>query len=105
MKTRLTIAALACVLGTLAAAMPAEAGVNRRQARQQHRIDQGVASGQLNARETNRLQKRQAHIANYEARSRADGKGYSARERARTRAMQNRNSRAIYRQKHDAQHQ
>ena len=57
MKLRLTIAALACALGTLAAAMPAEAGVNRRQAHQQHRITQGVNSGQLTARETNRLQK------------------------------------------------
>ncbi len=105
MKTRLTLAAIACALGALAIAMPAQAGVNKRQSRQQHRISQGVSSGSLTARETNRLQRRQTRIASYEATSRADGKGYTARERARTRAMQNRNSRAIYRQKHDGQTQ
>jgi hypothetical protein len=104
MNPRFTIAAIACALGVMASAIPAEARVNQRQARQSHRISQGVSNGSLTARETNRLQRREANIARYEAKSRADGHGYTARERARTQRMQNRTSRAIYHQKHDAQH-
>jgi hypothetical protein len=107
MTNRLANTALAITLGTLVLAAPANARnhINARQASQQHRIDRGVANGSLNARETNRLDAREAHIANYEARSRADGGGLDGRERLRIRAMQNRTSRAIYRQKHDAQGQ
>jgi hypothetical protein len=95
---------LAAAIGVAAmAAMPAEARINQRQAHQQQRIARGVASGQLNARETYRLERQEAHIANYEARSRADGGGLSARERARIEHMQDRESRHIYRQRHDGQ--
>lgn len=86
------------------AAMPADARINQRQARQQHRIAPGVASGQLTARETYRLERQEGRIAAYEARSRADGGGLSARERARIEHMQDRESRRIYRQRHDRQH-
>ena len=85
------------------AAMPAEARINQRQAHQQQRIAHGVASGQLNARETYRLERQEGRIANYEARSRADGGGLSARERVRIEHMQDRESRHIYRQRHDGQ--
>ena len=85
------------------AAMPADARINQRQARQQHRIAHGVASGELTARETYRLERQEGRIAAYEARSRADGGGLSARERARIEHMQDRESRRIYRQRHDAQ--
>ena len=95
---------LAAAIGIAAiAAMPAEARINQRQAHQQQRIARGVASGQLNARETYRLERQEARIANYEARSRADGGGLSARERARIEHMQDRESRRIHRQRHDGQ--
>ena len=101
MRTRLLFAA---ALGVAAmAAAPAEARINQRQAHQQHRIARGVASGQLNARETYRLERQEARIAAYEAHSRADGGGLSARERARLEHMQDRESRRIHRQRHDAQ--
>lgn len=96
----LFIAALG--LGTLAAA-PAEARINQRQGHQQQRIYRGIGSGALTPRETYRLERQQAHIARYEARSRADGGGLSWRERYRVERMQDRASRNIYRQKHDAQ--
>ena len=102
MRTKLFCAAL-IGLTALTAAAPAEARINQRQNRQQQRIANGVNSGQLNARETNRLDRREDHIANYEARSRADGGGLSGRERYRIERMQDRTGRAIYRQKHDAQ--
>ncbi|MBV9883017.1 MAG: hypothetical protein JO276_08420 [Sphingomonadaceae bacterium] len=95
----------AAALGPVAvAAAPAEARINQRQAHQQQRISRGVASGQLTARETYRLERQEGRIAAYEARSRADGGGLSARERARIEHMQDRESRRIYRQRHDAQH-
>jgi hypothetical protein len=94
----------AALLGTAAfAATAADARINQRQGREQARIHHGVQSGQLTARETYRLEREQAHIARYEAASRADGPGLTWRERARLERMQDRASRDIYRQRHDAQ--
>ena len=96
----------AAALGLAAiAAAPAEARINQRQAHQQQRIARGVADGQLTARETYRLERQEGRIAAYEARSRADGGGLSARERVRIEHMQDRESRRIYHQRHDAQGQ
>ncbi len=102
MRTRL-FAAAALGLMALTAAAPAEARINQRQYRQQNRIYNGIRSGELNRREAARLEGREARIARYEARSRADGGGLSGRERYRIERMQDRTSRAIYRQKHDGQ--
>lgn len=94
----------AALLGTAAfAATAADARINQRQGREQARIHHGVQSGQLTARETYRLEREQAHIARYEAASRADGGGLSYRERYRIERMQDRASRDIYRQRHDGQ--
>jgi len=88
----------------LGMASPALAGeLQRREVRQQERIAQGVQSGQLTARETARLERREAHVQNVIARDRVDGGGLTAREAAKDNRMLNRTSRAIYRQKHDAQ--
>ncbi len=76
--------------------------IDQRQANQQKRIDQGVASGQLNAKETARLQKREGKIAADEAAAKADGKVTKA-ERAKLTREENHASRAIHRQKHDGQ--
>jgi len=76
--------------------------LDKREARQQQRIDQGVASGQLNARETNRLDKREAKLAADEAAAKSDGTVTRA-ERRKLQREANRDSRAIHRQKHDAQ--
>ena len=94
----------AAALGVAAiTAGPAEARINQRQAHQQQRISRGVADGQLTARETYRLERQEGRIANYEARSRADGGGLSARERVRIEHMQDRESQRIYHQRHDGQ--
>jgi hypothetical protein len=104
MTKKLTIAAIACMLGTLTVALPAEARINKRQAKQQQRISQGVNSGSLTTREAGRLRHQQNRIARYEANSRADGNGLSRRERANVTRMQNNTSRNIRHQKHDGQH-
>lgn len=78
-------------------------GVNSRQARQQSRIRDGVKDGELTNKEAYRLEKRQAQLANQEARLRASGNGLSPYERAKLEREQNRLSKSIHNQKHDGQ--
>lgn len=84
------------------AASTATPRIDQRQANQERRIDQGVASGQLTRRETRRLEAQQGRINRTEDAARADGK-VTARERARLTHMQDRASANIARQRHDAQ--
>jgi len=88
--------------GAFAQGAPVTPRVDQREANQQARIDQGVASGQLTRREARRLEKQQVHIARAESSAKSDGVVTSA-ERAKLHRMQDRASRDIYRQKHDAQ--
>lgn len=103
MKTVKAIAAIAIILPTLAFAQANTPGIDQRQANQERRIDQGVASGQLTQREANRLERGQQHVDNMENRAKADGV-VTGRERARIREAQHVESDRIYRQKHDRQH-
>jgi len=77
-------------------------GIDQRQANQERRIDQGIASGQLNEREANRLNRQQEHINRMEDRAKSDGV-VTNKERARINAAQTRASRHIAREKHDRQ--
>ena len=77
--------------------------VNARQARQRARIRQGVRSGELTRRETQRLAAEQAVIRTQEAFYRRSGGEFTARERARVQRELQQASRHIHRQKHDAQ--
>jgi hypothetical protein len=85
-------------------ATPAEAGrIHNREKRQQARIAQGVASGQLTAGETARLEGREARLhRDVRAMRTANGGPLTPGERARVERRQDRLSRSIYRQKHDA---
>jgi sortase (surface protein transpeptidase) len=76
--------------------------IDKREASQQQRIDQGKASGQLNEKEVARLQKRQDKLEANKAAAAADGK-VTAQEREKLKRQENRNSREIYREKHDKQ--
>jgi hypothetical protein len=76
--------------------------IDQRQASQEKRIDQGIASGQLNEREANRLNKQQEHINRMEDHAKADGV-VTNKERGRITHAQNQASHHIARQKHDAQ--
>ena len=77
--------------------------VNARQGRQTTRIRQGVRSGELTLRETQRLAAEQASIRTQEAFYRRSGDEFTARERARIQRELQQSSRHIYRQKHDRQ--
>ena len=79
--------------------------VGQRQRNQQERIAQGVKSGELNARETARLEGREAAIHREVHNDRvANGGKLTPAEKAKVNHQENRTSRAIYRQKHDVQH-
>ena len=76
--------------------------IDQRQANQERRIEQGEKSGQLTKKEAARLEKGQARIQKMEDKATADGK-VTAKERARIEKAQDRESRRIYREKHDKQ--
>src|SRR5471032_2116701 len=101
MKT-VTFAVLALLAAPAFAQSTSTPGIDQRQQNQQQRIDQGVQSGQLNQREAARLQKGQTHVQNLENKAAADGT-VTNKEKARITGAQDRQSRRIYRQKHDAQ--
>jgi hypothetical protein len=98
----IVLVALAMAGAAFAQADPATPRVDRRQANQQKRIQQGVASGQLTPKETRRLQAQQDRIATAEAEAKSDGV-VTRKERAGLTARQNRANRNVYRNKHDAQ--
>ncbi|HYC44196.1 MAG TPA: hypothetical protein VED01_01810 [Burkholderiales bacterium] len=76
--------------------------VDKRQDRQQQRIDKGVQSGALNEKEAARLQKGQQRVQKMEDKAMADGK-MTKKERARIEHAQDRQNKKIARQKHDKQ--
>jgi hypothetical protein len=78
------------------------AKVDRRERRQQQRIDQGVQNGSLNPNEAAHLERRDAHIDREVARDRAKNGGtLTPGERRKVERQENRTSRAIYREKHN----
>ncbi|MBV1694449.1 MAG: hypothetical protein KGP27_08325 [Hyphomicrobiales bacterium] len=96
--------ALCCALAGAAAAQTATPGIDARQANQQNRISQGVASGQLTPRETQQLERGQARVQNMKNRAAADGV-VTQQERRRIQHAQDVQSRRIYNKKHNARTQ
>ena len=99
---KLILTAALVALATPAFAQTATPGIDAREARQEQRIQQGEASGQLTPREAGRMEARQTKLQQNEARAKADGV-VTPKERAKLKREENRNSKAIYNQKHDAQ--
>ena len=83
-------------------AQTATPGIDARQERQEQRIDQGVASGELNQREAGRLERQQDRIQGMEEKAKADGV-VTNQERRQLNRAQDRASRHIKREKHDRQ--
>lgn len=77
-------------------------GVNYRQGKQANRIQQGVKSGELTAKETAGLVKDQKEIREDKREAKADGT-VTKEERKDLHKEQNQASKEIYKQKHDAQ--
>ncbi len=74
----------------------------QRNINQQRRIEQGVQSGQLSNREAGKLERGQARVDRAEARAGSDGHVGPNEQRGIQKA-ENKQSKRIYREKHDAQ--
>jgi hypothetical protein len=99
MKLSLVATALLALSTSVAMAQ----NINQRKDNQQDRIAQGVRSGQLTPRETSHLESREASINHEEhAMRRADDGHLTRSDRTALDRRQNRVSRSIYRDKHNA---
>lgn len=78
-------------------------GIDQRQVNQQQRIDQGFKSGELTDKEATRLEKGQDHVQTLEDKAKADGT-VTQKERERIHHAQNKQSKKLYHEKHDRQH-
>jgi hypothetical protein len=100
MKTMLlTIAAAGMLLSAQ------EGRIQERKENQQGRIAGGVANGSLTPKETARLENKEAKL-NGEIRHdrKVNGGNLTNKEKAQVNRQQNRLSKDVYKQKHDAQH-
>src|SRR5215468_12362866 len=98
------IASIAAVvsLGLALSSAPAFAqNLNKREARQQHRIAEGIENGSLTPKETARLERQEARIKELQAKDRQSGGGLSPEERKELNRLLNTESHRIYAQKHD----
>ena len=76
---------------------------DQRQANQEQRIQQGVQSGALTQKEAARLERGQDRLQRVEDKAKSDGV-VTKQERAHLQHAENVESKRIYRQKHDRQH-
>jgi hypothetical protein len=98
-----TIIAVSLLLAGMGAANAQSAGENaQRDAEQQQRIEQGLQSGQLNTRETGRLERQEQGIDRQQAHAEKSGGQLTPQEQARINREQNAVSRNIYNDKHNA---
>ena len=86
-KLLLAVSAMTLMMSGIVFAQAETPVIDQRQANQDQRIDQGIASGQLNEREANRLNRQQEHVNKMEDRAMSDGV-MTKRERARVGAAQ-----------------
>lgn len=101
MKT-LTVATLALVAMTVAAAAhDAQNRIDRREANQESRIQQGVRSGEITRREYRQLESEQARIRSLERQAKRDGH-IDRYEASTIKRAQNAASRHITQEKNDA---
>jgi len=92
--------AIAVSVAGAASAQPGAQRLDRRAARQEWRIRQGVRAGQLTPRETHRLRMGQRHIRRMERCAWADGR-MGPRERFRLQRAHERQSARIWRLRHN----
>jgi ABC-type microcin C transport system permease subunit YejB len=99
----LSVAAASAVLVSLPAVASAAPWqpINQRQAKLEHRIDQGVRAGDLTGPEATRLREQYRDLARLEANYRRSGRGLSPSERADLDRRFDRLSDHVYAQRHD----
>lgn len=96
MAMMVTLLSMAAVAG----ADPTTPSIDRREVRQDQRIEQGVKSGELTRGETRRLVRGEGHIDRMEARAKRDGV-VTPKERTHIQRALNHESNRIYRLKHN----
>ena len=101
----ISLSALALVAMTsgLASAHPWAPRADRREDFQRVRIERGIRTGQLTRREAKRLHRREMRTERMENRLGRDGR-FTPRERMRMNRALDRNSRMIFRFKHNLRH-
>ncbi|MGI4749728.1 MAG: hypothetical protein ACRYFB_03755 [Janthinobacterium lividum] len=97
--TGLFVAALA--ISSAAEAQTKTPVINYRQRNQEKRINRGVKNGELTKNEAHTLRKDEKTISSEKRLAKSDGK-VTPGERKMIRHQENRDSRAIYRKKHNA---
>jgi len=100
MKKVLAIAMLAALSLPAFAETPSTPRIDQRQDNQEHRIEQGMRTGQLTPREAARLERGQARIRQMERQALADGH-ISRRERAAIDRAQEKQNQLIAQLKHN----
>lgn len=100
MKSATAICALFATLAAGPVLAQVDATQVQRDDNQQNRIEQGLQSGQLSTKEASQLERGEAHIDQMQARDLKNGPE-TASERASIQAAQNRESNAIYADKHN----
>jgi len=101
MKKPLTLALVAAFLAIGAASAQTTGQEVQRNDNQQNRIEQGLQSGELSTKEASKLEKGEAHIDKMEANANKNG-GPTPQQSAAIQKAQNRESNAIYNDKHNA---
>lgn len=96
------IVLLLMVFASIAQAQTSTPRIDKRQQNQRDRIRHGAVRGELTRKETAHAVRDQRHIKRMERRAKADG-NVTCRERTRIHHEQNRASRSLHRNKHDAQ--
>lgn len=99
----IVVASLVVILsaGNILAGNTYDPKIQERITKQQHRIDQGIASGNLTRTEAGILQDNLNWVKAEETRLKADGK-LTERERERLHEMLDNNNHMIYKKKHNA---
>jgi hypothetical protein len=102
MKTTILTGLLVATMAftTIAEAQTRTPVINRREHRQERRINRGVRSGELTRNEAHHLRNDERRISAERRMARADGR-VTRNERRDIRRQENRTSRAIYRDKHN----
>jgi len=101
MKNSLTLSLVAALLAIGSASAQTTGSEVQRNVDQQQRIENGLQSGQLSTKETSQLEKGEQKVDRMEANANKNG-GPTAQQAAAIQKAQNRESNAIYRDKHNA---
>ena len=102
LASTLVIAPAAMIAQTTPTPGAHDYNINQRKVDQQDRIANGIRDGQLNARQTARLEHQEAGINREERGMRAQDNGHLTRaDRRVIHTQQNQESRRIYRDRHD----